>query len=62
MCYLTPDIVSLADYGVLNVPVDTVQPRREGYYNWILVREGGHWLIALPHATQFPVVQSAQGR
>lgn len=59
MRFLTPDIVSLDDYWVLNIPgVD--QPRREGYYNWILVRQDGRWLIALHHAAQFPAQPAAR--
>ena len=59
--FLTPDIASLDDYWVLNVP-GTDQPRREGYYNWILVRQDGRWLIALHHAAQFNMPQTAPGK
>ena len=59
--FLTPDIASLDDYWVLNVPGDA-QPRREGYYNWILVRQGGRWLVAIHHAAQFPALQPAPGK
>jgi hypothetical protein len=58
MRFLTRDIASLDDYWVLNVP-GTEQPRREGYYTWILVRQGGRWLIALHHAAQFIMPQPA---
>jgi uncharacterized protein (TIGR02246 family) len=61
MRFLTRDIVSLDDYWVLNVPV-TDQPRREGYYTWILVRQGGRWLIAVHHAAQFVTPQPASGK
>ena len=61
MRYLTRDIVSLDDYWVLNVP-GTDQPRREGYYTWILVRQSGHWLIAVHHAAQFTTPQPASGK
>jgi uncharacterized protein (TIGR02246 family) len=61
MRFLTPDIVSLDDYWVMNVP-GTDQPRREGYYNWILVRQNGRWLIALHHAAQFSTPQPAPGK
>jgi uncharacterized protein (TIGR02246 family) len=61
MRFLTPDIASLDDYWVLNVP-GTDQPRREGYYNWILVRQNGRWLIALHHAAQFNMPQTASGK
>ena len=59
MRFLTPDIASLDDYWVLNVPG---QPPREGYYNWILVRQGGRWLIAIHHAAQFPTPPPAAGK
>jgi uncharacterized protein (TIGR02246 family) len=59
--FLTPDIVSLDDYWVLNVP-GADRPRREGYYTWILIRENGRWLIALHHAAQFPDPQPAPGK
>lgn len=61
MRFLTPDIASLDDYWVLNVP-GTDQPRREGYYTWILVRQGGHWLIAAHHAAQFIMPEPAPGK
>jgi len=61
MRYLTPDIASLDDYWVLNVP-GSGQPRREGYYTWILVRQGGHWLIAVHHAAQFIMPQPAAAK
>jgi len=61
MRFLTPDIASLDDYWVLNVP-GTDQPRREGYYTWILVRQDGRWLIALHHAAQFSMPQPASGK
>jgi uncharacterized protein (TIGR02246 family) len=60
MRYLTPDIVSLDDYWVLNIPGGANQPPREGYYNWILVRQDGHWLIALHHAAQFAAARPTQ--
>jgi uncharacterized protein (TIGR02246 family) len=59
--FLTQDIASLDDYWVLNVP-GTDQPRREGYYTWILVRQSGRWLVALHHAAQFPTPQPAPGK
>jgi len=59
--FLTPEIVSLDDYWVLNTPGDTAQPRREGYYNWILVRQNGRWLILLHHAASFPATQRGRG-
>jgi uncharacterized protein (TIGR02246 family) len=59
--FLTRDIASLDDYWVLNVP-GSDQPRREGYYTWILVRQGGRWLIALHHAAQFIMPQAASGK
>ena len=59
--FLTQDIASLDDYWVLNVP-GTDQPRREGYYTWILVRQDGRWLIALHHAAQFPTPPPAPGK
>jgi uncharacterized protein (TIGR02246 family) len=61
MRLLTPDIASLDDYWVLNVP-GTDQPHREGYYTWILVRQGGRWLVALHHAAQFIMPQPASGK
>jgi uncharacterized protein (TIGR02246 family) len=61
MRFLTPDMVSLDDYWVLNVP-GADQPRREGYYTWILVRQGGRWLIALHHAAQFVMPQPGSGK
>ena len=61
MRYLTPDIASLDDYWVLNVP-GTDKPRREGYYTWILVRQGGRWLIAVHHAAQFVMPQPAPAK
>lgn len=61
MRYLTRDIASLDDYWVLNVP-GTDLPRREGYYTWILVRQGGRWLIALHHAAQFTMPQPATAK
>jgi len=61
MHLLTRDIASLDDYWVLNVP-GTDQPRREGYYTWILVRQGGRWLVALHHAAQFIMPQSTSGK
>ena len=57
--FLTPDIVSLDDYWVMMVPGDAAQQRREGYYNWILVRQDGHWLIAIHHAASFPAPRPA---
>lgn len=59
--FLTQDIASLDDYWVLNVP-GTEQPRREGYYTWILVRQDGRWLVALHHAAQFIMSQPAPGK
>ena len=61
MRFLAPDIASLDDYWALNVP-GADQPRREGYYTWILVRQGGRWLIALHHAAQFIMPQPASGK
>ncbi len=61
MRFLTRDIASLDDYWVLNVP-GTDQPHREGYYTWILVRQGGRWLVALHHAAQFIIPQPAAGK
>lgn len=61
MRFLTPDIASVDDYWVLNVP-GADQPRREGYYTWILVRQGGHWLIAIHHAAQFIMPQATSGK
>jgi uncharacterized protein (TIGR02246 family) len=61
MRYLTPDIASLDDYWVLNVP-GTDQPHREGYYTWILVRQSGRWLIVLHHAAQFIMPQPSSGK
>ena len=57
--FLTPDIVSLDDYWVITEPADAVQPRREGYYNWILLRQDGRWLIAIQHAAAFPAARPA---
>ena len=61
MRYLTRDIASLDDYWVLNVP-GADQPRREGYYTWILVRQGGRWLIAVHHAAQFIMPKPESGK
>jgi uncharacterized protein (TIGR02246 family) len=59
--FLTPDIASLDDYWVLNTPGDAENPRREGYYTWILIRQDGHWLIALHHAASFPAPRPGRG-
>jgi uncharacterized protein (TIGR02246 family) len=60
--FLTPDIVSLDDYWTMNVPGDAAGPPREGYYNWILVRQDGHWLIAIHHAASFPAPRPAPAK
>jgi uncharacterized protein (TIGR02246 family) len=59
--FLTPDIASLDDYWVLTTPGDGEQSKREGYYTWILIRQDGHWLIALHHAASFPAPRPGRG-
>jgi uncharacterized protein (TIGR02246 family) len=50
--FLAPGVASVDDYWVVEGALPD-RPHREGLYNWVMVKQNGHWLTAVHHATDF---------
>jgi len=49
---VAPGIASVDDYWVVE-GVRSERPHIEGLYAWVMVKQDGHWLTAVHHATNF---------
>ena len=57
--FLAPGVASVDDYWVVEGVPD--RPPLEGLYHWVMVKQNGHWLTAVHHATNFAPPRPASG-
>jgi uncharacterized protein (TIGR02246 family) len=50
--FVAPGVASVDDYWVVD-GVRSERPHIEGLYAWVMVKQDGHWLTAVHHATNF---------
>ena len=58
--FLAPGVASVDDYWSVDGVVD--RPPLEGLYAWVMVKQDGHWLTAVHHATNFAAPTAAPAR
>lgn len=54
--WLTPDIASVDDYWTMTgarTREGSDWPYREGYFNFLMIKRNGRWLVVLSHAADF---------
>ena len=60
--FIAPGVASVDDYWT----VEGMLPERplplEGLYAWVMVKQNGHWLTAVHHATNFAPATPGRGR
>jgi len=59
--FLAPGIASVDDYWVVEGMLPE-RPPLEGLYAWVMVKQDGHWLTAVHHATNFAPSPAGNGR
>jgi uncharacterized protein (TIGR02246 family) len=60
--FVAPGVASVDDYWTVD-GVLSERPHIEGLYAWVMVKQNGHWLTAVHHATNFaaPAGGAARG-
>jgi uncharacterized protein (TIGR02246 family) len=64
--FFAPGVAAVDDYWVLDGALPE-RPHREGLYSWVMVKQNGHWVVAVHHATEFtaappPAAPAGKGR